>query len=455
MTCGIYQITNQVNGKFYIGQSRNIKRRWRQHIGGLDKENALQRGSYPLRAAFKKYGLKQFKFEIIEECGEAELLERESFWIETVKPQYNCNLWTPGKGKPKDKTHQSWIQYHKYNELGHIPGELELDNGEGDPELAGLSTGKRAILNAKGDTAYLIVGIGYKPQQYYLLYRFTVEEIQIREDAVDQKGSMSYDAFGNGWFIDPPQLLNSPQFNEFQKYCGNFAFGLMAVDKSPYLKILEELSERYKAKEVDFSKYIEDFYTKVLETNPNEVSLVDKRGIARHLAISLYPDEAALVLAGGYTKFVFFGVTNAVASYRGRLLIHSLDFYEKFTDQRFQENCLSILEKLGYSQETFPSHAIQGWVNVDNIFQYDQQSFALDQDAHGQGDDLDLCRQMRGFSSDCEVWCVEISQPITLDQPIPLNELEDVQEGDPWFPCKHELKAFKLALENVVYEQES
>ena len=29
--CGIYKITNLVNGKVYIGQSIDIKRRWRDH----------------------------------------------------------------------------------------------------------------------------------------------------------------------------------------------------------------------------------------------------------------------------------------------------------------------------------------------------------------------------------------------------------------------------------------
>ena len=31
LICGIYKITNQTNGKCYIGQSVNIKRRWRSH----------------------------------------------------------------------------------------------------------------------------------------------------------------------------------------------------------------------------------------------------------------------------------------------------------------------------------------------------------------------------------------------------------------------------------------
>ncbi|MFW6359737.1 MAG: GIY-YIG nuclease family protein [Chroococcales cyanobacterium] len=99
MTTGIYQILNKLNGKSYIGQSRNIEKRWRQHTQGLEKSNALESGSYPLRAAFLKYGLKQFEFNIVEKCAEADLLIRENYWISQIKPEYNCNIWNPGKKK--------------------------------------------------------------------------------------------------------------------------------------------------------------------------------------------------------------------------------------------------------------------------------------------------------------------------------------------------------------------
>ncbi|MBN2729624.1 MAG: GIY-YIG nuclease family protein [Bacteroidales bacterium] len=56
MVCGIYRITNLNNGKKYIGQSRNICARWKQHTQSLDKMKA--EAVTPLRHAFIKYGLK-------------------------------------------------------------------------------------------------------------------------------------------------------------------------------------------------------------------------------------------------------------------------------------------------------------------------------------------------------------------------------------------------------------
>lgn len=57
--CGIYKITSP-NGKVYIGQSRNILIRWRDHI--RDKK-AKSRVFYSIR----KYGADAHKFEIIHE----------------------------------------------------------------------------------------------------------------------------------------------------------------------------------------------------------------------------------------------------------------------------------------------------------------------------------------------------------------------------------------------------
>lgn len=78
---GIYKITNTVNGKFYIGSSKNIKRRWLEH------KNQLQENRHAndhLQRSWNKYGADCFCFEIIEECEEERLLEREQYYIDTT-----------------------------------------------------------------------------------------------------------------------------------------------------------------------------------------------------------------------------------------------------------------------------------------------------------------------------------------------------------------------------------
>ena len=60
---GIYKITNNINGKVYIGESENIPRRWVEHITALTYG---EHKNYKLQNDFKEYGLKAFNFDIVE-----------------------------------------------------------------------------------------------------------------------------------------------------------------------------------------------------------------------------------------------------------------------------------------------------------------------------------------------------------------------------------------------------
>ncbi|HXP23602.1 MAG TPA: GIY-YIG nuclease family protein, partial [Candidatus Sulfotelmatobacter sp.] len=93
MSSGIYIITNTINGKRYIGLSTRIKRRIMEHRTPRN----LQRSTV-LARAFRKYGIENFKFEVLEECEPSLLAERERFWIAQLKPEYN--MTTGGDGSP-------------------------------------------------------------------------------------------------------------------------------------------------------------------------------------------------------------------------------------------------------------------------------------------------------------------------------------------------------------------
>ena len=84
MSQGIYKITNKINNKCYIGKSSNIEERWKYHI---NNRNSLKEYNKPLYRAFRKYGIENFSFEIIEEIVNYENSnEREKYWIE----YYDC-----------------------------------------------------------------------------------------------------------------------------------------------------------------------------------------------------------------------------------------------------------------------------------------------------------------------------------------------------------------------------
>lgn len=92
--CGIYCIENKINGKKYIGQSIDISRRWTEHR----QKSRFDKGTI-LYNSFKKYGVENFNFYIIEECKEEELNNREIYWIsyyDTFKHGYNMTLGGAG-----------------------------------------------------------------------------------------------------------------------------------------------------------------------------------------------------------------------------------------------------------------------------------------------------------------------------------------------------------------------
>ena len=85
---GIYKITNTVTGDFYIGSSKDVKKRWREH----KCPSSWKR--FPNNQLYKdmqKYGLDKFEFQVIEEVEPDSLKVAEQQFIETLKPTYNSN----------------------------------------------------------------------------------------------------------------------------------------------------------------------------------------------------------------------------------------------------------------------------------------------------------------------------------------------------------------------------
>jgi group I intron endonuclease len=85
----IYQITNEITNKSYIG--------W--HATNNMDDNYLGSGKY-LKNSIKKYGKDNFSKTILEHCNEDNVLEKEIFWISknnTFSPNgYNLTLGGEG-----------------------------------------------------------------------------------------------------------------------------------------------------------------------------------------------------------------------------------------------------------------------------------------------------------------------------------------------------------------------
>lgn len=76
---GIYKIENNITHLVYIGQSRNIEQRWHNHCSHI---NSARNDGLPLYRAFRKYGVENFSFSVVELCAIEELDEKEKFYIQ-------------------------------------------------------------------------------------------------------------------------------------------------------------------------------------------------------------------------------------------------------------------------------------------------------------------------------------------------------------------------------------
>ena len=99
----VYKITNTVTGDFYIGSSKDVKRRWKEHkLPSIWKKHP----NNPMYLDMKKYGLDRFDFEILAEVEIEKLKETEQRFIETLNPTYNSN-------RADGRDIERYKEYHK------------------------------------------------------------------------------------------------------------------------------------------------------------------------------------------------------------------------------------------------------------------------------------------------------------------------------------------------------
>jgi hypothetical protein len=84
---GIYKITNKLNGNFYIGSSVNLSRRFTNYFS-LSYISKIK-SHLTISRALIKYGYSNYELEILEYCEVSNLLIREQYYIDNLKPIYN------------------------------------------------------------------------------------------------------------------------------------------------------------------------------------------------------------------------------------------------------------------------------------------------------------------------------------------------------------------------------
>jgi group I intron endonuclease len=123
MAQGIYIIKNLVNGKYYIGSSININKRFREHKSSLRNN---KHHSIKLQRSWNKYGCDIFIFEVIQYCERENLISNEQYWIDhydSYNNRYNSTKEAVAskqnnqkrKGIPLTEQHKQAIRDSKKN----------------------------------------------------------------------------------------------------------------------------------------------------------------------------------------------------------------------------------------------------------------------------------------------------------------------------------------------------
>ena len=136
----IYKITNNINNKIYIGQTRLPEpRRWQQHVWHANNNPSTD--CLLLCQAIQKYGKDNFTREIIEEVDEEQLNEREQYWIRVYNSTdkaigYNLSLGGEGHSKFEDK--EIVAAFEKYGSVIEVSRYLNLSREQVSRRLQGM-----------------------------------------------------------------------------------------------------------------------------------------------------------------------------------------------------------------------------------------------------------------------------------------------------------------------------
>lgn len=150
---GIYMIKCKINNKVYIGQSKNIKKRFSDHRSALNRNNHY---NDLLQNDWNKYGQCSFEFSLIKECEEYELNKLENKYINEYKSYDKKSGYNITLGKDIDGAEIYTEEMRRRNSEGHVghevPEETKKKIGEANRGKKRTEEQKRAMSeNRKGE----------------------------------------------------------------------------------------------------------------------------------------------------------------------------------------------------------------------------------------------------------------------------------------------------------------
>ena len=105
---GIYRWNNLITDKSYIGSSISLGGRFSNYYSLAYLKKRVKRGSSIIYNSLLKYGYYNFSIDILEYCEPNELIKREQYYIDLLKPEYNISKTAGSRlgTKQSEKTKQ-------------------------------------------------------------------------------------------------------------------------------------------------------------------------------------------------------------------------------------------------------------------------------------------------------------------------------------------------------------
>jgi len=141
---GIYAFRNRENGKVYVGQSKKVLTRKKQHERG-DTNNSRR-----FNNAMNKHGADGFEFEVLEYCSSDLMDEREVYWINQLNSLYpsGYNLTSGGgafqKHHDETKKKMSANQKQRVKQGIHLFASKEFQNEQAKKQIELAKQGRHS-----------------------------------------------------------------------------------------------------------------------------------------------------------------------------------------------------------------------------------------------------------------------------------------------------------------------
>lgn len=262
MMMGIYSIVNNINGKIYIGQSKNIDKRKFQHLNNLRKNKHV---NIYLQNAWNKYGEHNFEYNIIEEiCDENELDNKEKEYIDFFKSnnmKFGYNLTNGGEGYSLNQEVKDKISFNKRGQGSNLSID---DVGKIKMALYCLID-RKELCDMFNVSPKVITQIAIGKSFGYIYEELNKDIHNIKQRLIDERNSKILQLFNQNYSIT--EIVNITKYSvSIVEKCIYKYTNSVELKKKKYQDIYEQIIKLYKD---GINKYQ---ISKILNISPSIVS---------------------------------------------------------------------------------------------------------------------------------------------------------------------------------------